>query len=217
MALTPERVRAYRADYRERIPSNYNGWRHLAITSGLCIAAIVAALWFIERLEWVELLAVPTAWVLANLLEYVVHRWPMHHATAGMSRLYKRHTSQHHRFFSERMMAVDDPTDFHVTLFPAWIVLFFLGLLGAPVALLAAWLFSADVGLLVYAAVVFYYLMYEWAHLGSHMPKDSWIGRLPGVAYARAHHGAHHDPAKMRRLNFNFAVPLGDWLFRTKD
>jgi hypothetical protein len=216
VALTPERVRSYRADYRsEVIPPGYNGWLHFATTTGLCVAAIVASLALTHHLRWRELWIVPTAWVLANLIEYAVHRGPMHRLGAGFGRLYRRHTSQHHRFFSYEVMAIDETRDFHVTLFPAWITLFFVGLIGVPLTLVVAWLFGRDLGLLFYAAVVSYYLVYEWVHLCSHMPADSLLGRLPLVARARRHHGLHHDPAKMRRTNFNFAVPLGDWLFGT--
>jgi hypothetical protein len=216
VALTPDRVRAYREDYRaECIGPRYHGWLHLAVMSAICVAAIVAALRHVESFRWPELLIVPAAWLFANLVEYGVHRGPMHHLSVGFGRLYRRHTSQHHRFFSREMMAIDDPRDFHVTIFPVWMSLFFVGAIGGPMALLVHWLFGPDLALLFYAAIVFYYLGYEWLHLCAHMPEDSLLGRLPPVRFARWHHGLHHDPAKMRRANFNFAVPLGDWLFGT--
>jgi hypothetical protein len=216
VALTPDRVRAYRDDYRtEVIGASYNGWRHLAVLSGICVVAIVTALSLIHTLRWIDLLSVPVTWLLANLVEYAVHRGPMHHLSFGFGRLYRRHTSQHHRFFSREMMSIDSTRDFHVTLFPTWMSLFFVVVLGAPLALFAYGLFGRDVALLSYAAIVAYYLFYEWTHLCAHMPEDSLLGRLPTVRHARMHHGLHHDPAKMRRANFNFAIPLGDWLFGT--
>lgn len=216
MALTPERVRAYREDYRnEVIGARYHGWLHLATITGICGAAITIALLRTSSIGWRQLWIVPVAWVFANLIEYAAHRGPMHHLNLnlGLGRLYKRHTSQHHRFFSRELMTVDGPRDFHVTLFPAWMSLFFVGLIGVPMALLVHLLFGQDTALLFYASIVFYYLVYEWAHLGAHMPETSLLGRLPLIRFARSHHGLHHDPAKMRRANFNFAIPLGDWLF----
>ncbi|NVB39672.1 sterol desaturase family protein [Pseudenhygromyxa sp. WMMC2535] len=216
MALTPERVRAFREDYRsEKLPPRYHGWRHLALISALCLAAIGLALSLVDHLGAASLLVIPTSWLIANLVEYAVHRGPMHHLQPVLGRLYKRHTSEHHRFFSRERMAIDDPRDFHVTIFPAWLSLFFLVAIGAPVAGLVALVFGLDVGLLAYAGLVFYYLAYEWLHLATHMPEDSAFGRFPGVARARRHHSLHHDPAQMRRVNFNFAIPLGDWLFGT--
>lgn len=216
MALTPERVRAYREDYRnEVIGPGYRGWLHLATITGICGAAITMAIARMTSLSGRDLLIVPIAWVFANLVEYAAHRGPMHHLNMGLGRLYKRHTSQHHRFFSRELMAVDGPRDFHVTLFPAWMSLFFVGLIGVPMALIVYWLLGHDIALLFYAAIVFYYLVYEWAHLGAHMPETSLLARLPLIRFARWHHGLHHDPNKMRRANFNFAIPLGDWLFGT--
>lgn len=216
MALTPDRVRAYREDYRtELIGPRYDGWLHLAVMTAICVTAIGVALSLLIELRWLDLLIVPVTWVLANLIEYAVHRGPMHNLSPVLARLYRRHTSQHHRFFSRELMAVDSPRDFHVTLFPAWMSLFFVVLIGAPVAAVIYLLFGRDLALWSYAAIVFYYLVYEWTHLCAHMPEDSPLGRLPTVAHARRHHGIHHDPAKMRRANFNFAVPLGDWLFGT--
>jgi hypothetical protein len=215
VALTPDRVQAYRVDYRnEIIPSRYHGWRHLATITGICVAAIAIALARMDSITWRELLIVPTAWIFSNLAEYAVHRGPMHHLTA-LERLYKRHTSQHHRFFSREMMAVDSTRDFHVTLFPPWLSLFFVGLIGVPMAMVVYLLFGHDVALLFYAAVVFYYMFYEWVHLGAHLPTTSLLARAPLIRFARVHHGLHHDPGKMRRANFNFAIPLGDWLFGT--
>jgi hypothetical protein len=216
VALTPDRVRAYREDYRsEVIGASYHGWRHLAVLTGICLTAIVAALSLIHELSWIDLLSVPITWLLANLVEYAVHRGPMHHLGFGLGRLYRRHTSQHHRFFSREVMAIDSPRDFHVTLFPTWMSLFFVVLLGGPMALIAWFVFGRDIALLSYAAIVAYYLFYEWTHLCAHMPENSLLGRLPTIRHARNHHGLHHDPAKMRRANFNFAVPLADWLFGT--
>ena len=105
VALTPDRVRAYREDYRsEVIGPSYHGWRHLALLTSICVTAIIAALSLIDSWHWIDLAVVPGTWVLANLIEYAAHRGPMHHLSFGLGRLYRRHTSQHHRFFSRELM-----------------------------------------------------------------------------------------------------------------
>lgn len=219
VALTPERVRAFREDYRrERIAPGYRGWLHLGFITLVCLGAMVAALVSIDSiraLSWFDWLVIPIAWITANAVEYAMHRGPMHHLGALTAKLYKRHTSEHHRFFSREVMAIDSARDFQATLFPPWMSLVFVGLIGAPMALLVGWVFGHDTALLFYAAIVFYYLTFEWMHLGIHMPEDGLIARLPLVGWARHHHGLHHDPARMRRANFNFAFPLCDWLFGT--
>jgi hypothetical protein len=213
--MTPERVRAFREDYRrEQIPAGYSGWRHLGFTTFVCLAAIAAALWRVEDPHWYDWLVVPLGWIVANLVEYGMHRGPMHRLGFA-ARLYKRHTSEHHRFFSRQIMAIDDTRDFQATLFPPWMSLVFIGLIGVPTALMVWLIFGHDIALIFYAAIVFYYLTFEWMHLGAHMPEGGLIARLPLAGWARKHHGLHHDPSRMRRANFNFAFPLGDWLFGT--
>ncbi|MFV8752447.1 fatty acid hydroxylase family protein [Nannocystaceae bacterium ST9] len=216
MALTPERVRAFREDYkRERVPAGYRGWLHLAFTTAVCLGAIAISLARVGEVSWSAWLTVPIAWAFANLVEYGMHRGPLHQLGPFTARLYKRHTSEHHRYFSRELMAIDEPRDIHATIFPPWMALVFVGLIGVPAALLVAWVLGADVGLIFYAAIVAYYLNFEWMHLALHVPAHWWLARLPLVAWAREHHGLHHDPARMRRANFNFAYPLGDWLFGT--
>jgi sterol desaturase/sphingolipid hydroxylase (fatty acid hydroxylase superfamily) len=52
-------------------------------------------------------------------------------------------------------------------------------------------------------------------HLCYHAPENSWLGKLPGLAYLREHHRVHHSQALMRNYNFNITYPLMDLLFRT--
>lgn len=216
VALTPERVRAFREDYkREQVSPRYSGWGHIAMTSAVCLAAIVASLARVGEVPWYAWLTMPIAWVFANLVEYGMHRGPLHHLGPLTARLYKRHTSEHHRYFTTDMMAIEGPRDIQATIFPPWMALVFVGVIAVPTALLIALLFGGDIGLIFYAAVVIYYLNFEWMHLALHVPDHWLLARLPFVAFGRRHHALHHDPARMRRVNFNFAYPLGDWLFGT--
>ena len=217
MAPTPERIRAYREDFRiENVPPSYHGWRHLAALTTTCLAAIVVALARLDAVPRpIDLLALPASWLVANLVEYAAHRGPMHNLGLGLGQLYRRHTSQHHRFFSRAVMAIDGPRDVCATIFPAWMSLVFVAGFGIPAAAVLGLVIGHDLALLAYAGGVAYYLAFEWLHLSVHMPPESVLGRLAFVASARRHHAIHHDPAKMRRANFNFAIPLGDWLFGT--
>jgi hypothetical protein len=55
----------------------------------------------VQPLEW---LAVPLSLFYANLSEYLGHRFPMHRPLPGLALVYKRHSGQHHRFFSDQAM-----------------------------------------------------------------------------------------------------------------
>jgi hypothetical protein len=215
----PPKVAAYRADFRrEEIGAGYRdwtGWLHLGvITAGVAVGIAVLA----SRLEHVgaiELLALPGGYVFANVVEYVVHRWLMHVPRGALRRMYKRHTGQHHRFFTDRAMTTDSGRDFAIILFPPFVVVFFLGLIATPVAAVLTWLVGLDAGLLFGIVALSYFLFYEWMHLASHLPPDGLLGRLPGVRFVREHHRVHHDPRRMRHYNFNITVPLTDWMLGT--
>lgn len=203
---------AYR---REEIGGRYSGWLHFAFTSGVCLATIALAVVKLESVTPLEWLTVPIVFLYANLVEYLGHRGPMHHPVRGLGLLYRRHTRQHHRFFSNRAMAFDTSRDFKAVLFPPLMILFFIGGFGVPMWLLLYWLASANVAWLALATGVAYYLNYEWLHFAYHCDPRSWVGRLPGLALLRRLHVQHHDPQLMMRHNFNITYPVGDWLFGT--
>ena len=204
--------RAYR---RDEIGERYSGWRHFAFTSTVSLAVILICLVQLESVRAAEWLTVPAVFLYANLVEYLGHRGPMHHPVRGLGLLYKRHTKQHHRFFTDRAMAFDTSRDFKAVLFPPVMILFFLGGFGLPMWLLLYWLASANVAWLAVATGMAYYLNYEWLHFAYHCDPDSRVGRMPGLAALRRLHLRHHDPRLMARHNFNITYPVADWLFGT--
>lgn len=210
-------VDRYRERYRaSEIGSAYRGWAHFAFTSVACLAVIAACVAAVESPSPAEWMAVPATLLYANLVEYWGHRVPMHRRVRGLGLLFRRHTGQHHRFFTDRRMAFDDARDFKAVLFPPVMIAFFIGGFAVPMWLLLHWLAGADVAWLAVATGMAYYLNYEWLHFAYHCPDDSAIARLPGVRRLRRGHRRHHDPARMTRCNFNITYPVGDWLFGTR-
>lgn len=209
-------VAAFRDRYRrEEIAGSYSGWLHFGFTSVVCLGTIALALAGIVQPSPLEWLTVPIVFVYANLVEYLGHRGPMHHPVRGLRLLYRRHTRQHHRFFTHEEMAFDDSRDFKAVLFPPVMILFFIGGFGIPMWLLLHYLASSNVAWLALATGVAYYLNYEWLHFAYHCDPGSRVGRLPGLGILRRLHLNHHDPKLMQRRNFNITYPLGDWLFGT--
>lgn len=216
MEEIPERVAAYRADFRrEQIKPGYSGWAHLAVVTGLVCIGLGGLFGALDHVSAWEMLALPVGFCFANAVEYAVHRWVMHVIRPGLAAMYRRHTGQHHRFFGFDAMTTDSPQDFAIILFPPFVVVFFLGLIATPAGLLLGWLLSPDAGLLFGVVALSYFLFYEWMHLASHLPPDSLLGRMPGVAFVRAHHRIHHDTRRMRECNFNITVPLTDLVLGT--
>jgi len=217
-APASEATRRFREDYRAReIPRGYRAGLHLVITFGGGTLALLACLWQLEAVRAVEWLTVPVAFLYANLAEYLGHRFPMHRPFRGLGLVYRRHAGQHHRFFTDREMAYESPRDLRAVLFPPLLVVFFFGAFGLPAWLLLAWLVSPNVAWLFIATGLAYFLNYEVLHAAYHVPEGHWAGRVPGVRRLQWLHRAHHDTARMTRINFNISYPVCDWVFGTLD
>lgn len=216
MADVPDTVSRYREVYRaEEIPPRYRGWMHLMFTLAFSLGGIA---WCASRihaptpLEW---LAIPLTFVYANLAEYWGHRIPMHHHIRGLGLVYRRHTKQHHRFFTHEAMEYDSTRDLKAVLFPPLLVTFFFTAFALPAWLVIAWLATANAAYFFVATALAYFLNYELLHLAYHLPPAHWAARLPGVATLRRLHHTHHDQQLMASRNFNITYPIGDVIFRT--
>jgi sterol desaturase/sphingolipid hydroxylase (fatty acid hydroxylase superfamily) len=211
-----ESIARFRADYRaQEIPAGYRGGINLLSTFGggsLALLACVMQLYAVEPLEWATL---PLAFLYANLVEYLGHRFPMHRPYRGLGLIHRRHAGQHHRFFDHHTMALEGPRDLRAVLFPPLLVVFFFGGFALPAWWLLSWAVSDNVAWLMLATGIAYYLNYEFLHLAYHRPPQHWMARVPGVARLKWLHTVHHDPRRMAQCNFNITYPICDRLFGT--
>lgn len=203
-------VEAFREEYRrEHVKAGYSGGVHLVFTTCGALLGMSVAFALLQDVTRLELLAVPIAFVFANVVEHQAHRWLMHAPRGPLRFLHKRHTLQHHRFFDQGQLAVTSSRDWRAVLFPAPVVFFFLGGIALPAGLALGALLTWNVGALFVWTGAGYYLLYEWCHLLWHQPPDSPFGRLAIVKAMRGHHLAHHvDDTR----GFNVTLPLADVL-----
>lgn len=219
-AETPAEIPAVVARFREtaraeRFPARYSGGLHVAFTSSVSLAVIALAASRLAEVKPAEWAVIPATFLVANLGEYLGHRGPMHHARAGLGKVYRRHTGEHHRFFTREAMFYESRRDFFMVLFPPVLQIFFLGGIATPLAALVFLLGSANAGWLFVATVMAYYYVYEVLHFCHHLPTRGWMGRVPLLGRLRRHHALHHDPRHMQRGNFNITFPICDALFGT--
>jgi hypothetical protein len=214
--MIPAEVAAFRDRYRaEVIGPPYSGVAHFLFTTFMSLGVITALLWGVRAPGWGELCTVPIAFFVANAAEYFGHRGPMHHRRKLLGLIFKRHTLEHHRFFTSEAMSYDSARDIKMVLFPPSVLLFFFGGIGLPLGAIA-WLAGGENVARLFLATAFgYYLTYEWLHFSYHLSPDSWVGRLRVIAALRRHHLAHHDPARMATHNFNITFPICDAVFGT--
>lgn len=214
---TPDATQRFREQYRaEEIPAGYRPALHAWFTFGGGTLALILCAMQVRGVTPLEWLTVPLALVYANLAEYLGHRFPMHHLWRGLGLIYKRHAKQHHRFFTDTAMPIDEPRDVRATLFPPVLVIFFFGGFGVPLWFVLNALAGPNVAWLALATGVFYYLHYEVLHYSYHAPAGSWLATNALVRALKPLHTAHHDQSRMNLGNFNITWPLGDWLFGTR-
>jgi hypothetical protein len=210
--MRDESTRAARARLRGETPPGYRWYRHVALVAAFTAAGLALPIAMLGPLRAADGAALAGWFVAIVLGEYASHRWTMHRPRFPRA-VYHRHVVEHHAFFTAGDMAVDDWNDLRWVLFPPWA----LPLLVATVLPLFAavwWLAAPRLAWLQLLAVIAYYGVYEVTHALAHVR----LGTGPGsraIAAVTRHHRVHHDPALMRRWNFNFVLPLGDWLWGT--
>src|SRR6516225_8118377 len=105
---TPDSVPSSAADRfvrAEHIHTGYSPWRHMALTGG--IAAVIAApgVWLAARAHAGDWLLAPVFFVIANFIEWMVHRNPMHRPLVPRI-MYRNHAMLHHLAFTDRNMVI---------------------------------------------------------------------------------------------------------------
>ena len=196
------------------IPSRYHPVMYFGASNVVALVAIGVSLTQLHMVRAWEWLVLPLGFLVANWVEYRVHKGPMHHKRPPWEIVFERHTRQHHVYFDQHNMSARHAREYYWLFFPWWAV----GLVIVTTALFAlpmALIFSTNVGLLFFAMGIGYYLCYEWLHFCWHVPADSFIGRMRLVRRLRRLHTAHHDTALMTSQNFNITFPIFDYLFNT--
>lgn len=207
----------FRARYRAGISPRYSGPLHALWVASVGIATMIYAtsqLSEVAALEWLVLLF---TLLLGNVGEYSIHKKLGHQKLGGPAKLfYQRHTGDHHSFFTENNMLWATSRDWRVVLFPGWLILVVIAVIGLPGYFALGSLVSANAGALWLTGIVGTYLLYELVHFSDHLPDGHWLHRLvPGLGTMAALHRIHHDRARMTAVNFNLTFPLTDWLLGT--
>lgn len=206
----------FRERFREEnIGKHYSGKLHFVFITLWCALGIGVCVYYLQQPTLKQLLIIPITFLYTNLFEYIGHRFPMHHRYALLKAVFKRHTLQHHHFFTNENMNCDTLRDFKIILFPPVLLIFFSLFFVLPVFALVYYFFSLNAALLYVATTLAYYLNYEWLHLAYHLPETHVVYHIPGLRTLRRLHHNHHNLKEMDKYNFNISYPVFDFVFRT--
>ena len=192
----------------------YSGRRHLIVTLVLLGLFTTCPLWFVKSPNLLELAIVPASFLFANLVEYILHRGPMHHKMRYLELIFE-HVTIHHVFFPSEGVYAEEPADYKFLLLPPPIFIGLTVIVVGGIGVLLAVGFSLNAALLYGATGFGYYLTYELLHFSYHQDERSWVGNLPGINKLRNHHVIHHDLELMGNCNFNITFPIFDKILGT--
>ena len=203
----------------EHLPGTYSPWRHMGRTAALSTSLAALGLVLAARARPLDWVLMPIFFVVANLLEWTVHRYPMHHPMTPRL-MYKNHAMLHHIAFTERNMPVSSSRELGLVMMP-WYTMLGLFVVASPVMVLAAALRGPGLAGVFLLGAVLYFLFYETLHALYHLPTATLdrvgLGRLRVFRAMQAHHAHHHVLRRMSAANFNVTVPLWDWVFGTRE
>ena len=204
----PLRLAEFRDRYRANIIGRYyNGFVHLAFVVFGSLTVIVVSLSFVRHPTLFDWGCIPATFLAANIVEYLGHRGPMHQRFHWMGLMFHRHTHEHHQFFTNENMTCRSQRDFKIVLFPAVMLIFYLGIVSCPPAILPYYFVDTDVACFYVATATFYFMSYEVLHFCYHLDESSWLC-LPIILSLRAHYRIHHKLELMTKYNFNI---IGRW------
>jgi hypothetical protein len=204
----------YEGPGRPAAPPLWVSYWHVVYTACFCIAGILVPLLFLRNLQPAELLVIPVTFVFANIVEYVIHRWPMHRRYPYAGFMLDLHML-HHRYFFEENYRIDSFLDYGMIVFPPIVLNILAFGVCPPIAAAAWWSIGQNAAFLFLATVLAYYLAMQIIHVSTHVRENHWLLRLPGIRYLWDHHQIHHTRRYMSKTNFNFIVPLTDLMVGT--
>jgi hypothetical protein len=203
----------------QHLPAAYSPRQHMALTATIAAAIGALGLALASRARLLDWALMPIFFVVANFLEWTVHRFPMHHPATPRI-MYKNHAMLHHIAFTDRNMPVTETRELGLVMMP-WYTMLGLFVVASPVMVLAGVLRGPGLAGVFLLGAVLYFAGYETLHALYHLPDATLdrigLGRLRVFRRMQAHHAHHHVLRRMSSVNFNVTVPLMDWLFGTKE
>ena len=213
----PESEAELRFVRAEHIAAGYSPWRHMALTLALAAALATLGVALAVRARAGDWLLLPGFLVIANFLEWMVHRNPMHRPLRPRI-MYRNHAQLHHLAFTDGRMVIGKTEELGLIMMP-WYTMLGMFLIASPVMVIAGVLRGPGLAGVFLVGAVAYLLCYETLHALYHLPDATLdragIGRVRAFRRLQAHHRHHHILGRMAAVNFNVTVPLMDRLFGT--
>lgn len=191
--------------------------RHFYAFGAISLTAIALGSWLARHVSRDQLWVVPAYLLVANVVEYLVHRFLMHRPLWPRS-LYQGHTLGHHRAFHHDSMAIQSWREIELVMMPWFTIVLFFAALTPVMAVVYRTMGPGAAGLSLLTAILSF-VTYEGMHALYHLPTPlldrSGISRNRLFQFLLQHHRHHHRLVRMRWANFNISLPVSDRLLGT--
>lgn len=204
----------YRREFREEVGGRLDGRWYAGIYLVILLAIIAVLFANVDSFGLRHLVLLPVFFLVANGIEYFLHRYPMHRKVPGLTRLYE-HVSIHHNFYANEKFYFEEPRDYYAAILPAYI---FVGL-SVLIGLCAGavyFLFGRDDAIFFALVAYGYYLLYELLHFSYHAGDSGLVKAVPWIRNLSRRHIEHHQTKRMAHYNFNITFPVFDKLMGTE-
>ena len=189
----------------------------MALTLALATALATLGVALAARARAGDWLLLPGFLVIANFIEWMVHRNPMHRPLRPRI-MYRNHAQLHHLAFTDGRMVIGKTDELGLIMMP-WYTMLGMFVVASPVMVVAGVLRGPGLAGVFLLGAVAYFLCYETLHALYHLPDATLdragIGRVRAFRRLQAHHRHHHILGRMAAVNFNVTFPLMDRLFGT--
>jgi fatty acid hydroxylase family protein len=203
----------------EHLAPTYTAGRHIGLTVTIAAAISALGIALARRARPVDWVLAPIFLVIANFIEWAIHKHPMHRPLPPRF-MYFNHAQLHHMAFTDRDMPVAKTAELGLVMMP-WYTMLGVFAVASPVMILAGFARGPGLAGVFLLTAVVYFLMYETLHALYHLPDAALdrigIGKIPMFRRRQAHHAHHHVLGRMAHVNFNVTFPWMDHLFGTSE
>ena len=215
--MNVEEIQEFRKNYRESsIPSYYSPWFHVIFNFGSTSLLFIYFMFQVETFAFWQIAVLIPAFLLANFVEYMLHRFPLHRPYPGLYKFtFVVHQEDHHHFYTDDLIIYDESKDWIILFFhPALVLILAFGIIPFLYFTMKM-LLPPDLMYLMMSGAILYFILYEVTHYVCHLPDEHWVLKIGFFRFMRKHHMIHHNLNLMTTTNFNIVFPFWDWVFGT--
>lgn len=182
---------------------------------GVLLAITIYFLMQVNAPQALEFITFPIMLIIGSFTVWAFHKYPLHRRYKIFPYAYKKHTVEHHNFYTFKDLEISSFREIPYIMFGVLDVIGFALFFIPGVYFTVSSIFPDNVANMIVASCSGYFLIYEIFHTISHLPKEHFVLKVSYLRFMWNHHRIHHHQKYMHKVNFNIVLPLFDWIMGT--